>query len=154
MDSEQDFQSSGQRSYPLIDDIDFDMDTTEYEIFKDYVDEADEEKELEPSPVCTGTDPETTESNGSSSTDGTGNLHLANVHYDASVRLEKYVREPVSFPTRLFDVIEEESGAIIEWRDSGTSFRIIDVACFVTDILFRRFKRTYSISRGFYTGMR
>jgi HSF-type DNA-binding len=143
VDSEQDFQGSGQRSYPLIEDIDFDMDTTEYEIYKDYVDEAEEEKEQNLIPACSGTDPVSTESNGTSSSEGTGNV-LTTVR-DDPVR-SKYIREPVSFPSRLFDVVEEESGSIIEWRDTGTSFRIVDVASFVTDILFRRFKRTYKVS--------
>ena len=56
---------------------------------------------------------------------------------------DKPHREPVSFPSRLFDVLQEENPSIIQWKDRGTSFHITDVTCFIRDILFNRFKCTY-----------
>ena len=122
--------------FPYIDDIDFDMDTTEYEIYRDYVDEVEEDKDPGDLLVILS-DSDAVESNGSRSM-SPGVQILAD---PGPVKKDK-VKEPVSFPSRLFDVVEEENPAIIGWRDYGTSFCISDVASFVTDILFRRFKCT------------
>ena len=59
------------------------------------------------------------------------------------IKMKEKSRQPVSFPLRLFDVVDEEDPSVISWRDMGTSFRIFDVANFVTNILFRRFKCKY-----------
>ena len=59
------------------------------------------------------------------------------------IKMKEKSRQPVSFPLRLFDVVDEEDPNVIDWRDMGTSFRIFDVANFVTNILFRRFKCKY-----------
>ena len=59
------------------------------------------------------------------------------------LKMKEKSRQPVSFPLRLFDVVDEEDPNVIDWRDMGTSFRIFDVANFVTNILFRRFKCKY-----------
>ena len=34
--------------YPLLNDIDFDMDTTEYEIYRDYIDDAEDDRDPDP----------------------------------------------------------------------------------------------------------
>ena len=65
-----------------------------------------------------------------------------------SMKIIEKSRQPVSFPLRLFDVVAEEDSNVIGWRDNGTSFRIFDVASFVTNILFRRFKCKYLLLFG------
>ena len=126
--------------FPYIDDIDFDMDTTEYEIYRDYVDEVEEDKDPGDLLVILS-DSDAVESNGSRSMSPGVQISI-----DPPAKNLKSVKEPVSFPSRLFDVVEEEDSAIIGWRDYGTSFCISDVASFVTDILFRRFKRTHVLT--------
>ena len=172
-------------SYPQLNDIDFDMDTTEYEIYRDYIDDAEDDKDTDPddragreesvsSSIVRGSegvqstsmtmnpqdgtdgvvdseksDMENSRNNSDSSKDG-DNGRDNDDDTDKEKRKvkgikegEKPLREPVSFPSRLFDVLSEENPSIIQWKDKGTSFHITDVTSFVRDILFNRFKRTY-----------
>ena len=195
---------SGESSYPQLNDIDFDMDTTEYEIYKDYIDDAEDDREDREDKNGDGDgdgdgdehagrgEALSEESVGSSSGRGSGGLQSSvethNAHDEMEGKMhvngndsdgqgedredgtdkenntdkdgrerdkerdrdkeekekDRPQREPVSFPSRLFDVLSEESPSIIQWKDRGTAFHITDVTAFVRDILFNRFKCTYT----------
>ena len=169
-------------SYPQLNDIDFDMDTTEYEIYRDYIDDAEDDKDTDPDDragreesvahstvkgsevvqsssmtvtpldVTDGVmdkekcDKENIRNNSDASKGGDNEFDNADEERRKVKDInegEKPLREPVSFPSRLFDVLSEENPSIIQWKDKGTSFHITDVTSFVRDILFNRFKRTY-----------
>lgn len=172
-------------SYPQLNDIDFDMDTTEYEIYRDYIDDAEDDRDTDPEDragreesVASSTvkgsegvqsssmtvtpldvtdgvvdeeksDMENIRNDSDASKDGDNEIDKDNDTDKEKRKVkdikegEKPLREPVSFPSRLFDVLSEENPSIIQWKDKGTSFHITDVTSFVRDILFNRFKRTY-----------
>ena len=179
---------SGEPSYPQLNDVDFDMDTTEYEIYKDYIDDAyddRDDKDVDDDDYTGRGESLSVESVSSSSVRGSEGVQSSvksnNAHYEVEGRLhvngndsddgkgeddgmdkgnntnkdgrerdkdrerdkEKSQREPVSFSSRLFDVLSEESPSIIQWKDRGTAFHITDVTAFVRDILFNRFKCTH-----------
>ena len=172
-------------SYPQLNDIDFDMDTTEYEIYRDYIDDAEDDKNTDlddhagreesvtsstvrGSEVVQGSPMTVTLMDGTDGVEDKEKSDMENNRKNSNASKEgdnerdndddtdkekgkvkdikegeKPLREPVSFPSRLFDVLSEENPSIIQWKDKGTSFHIIDVTSFVRDILFNRFKRTY-----------
>jgi hypothetical protein len=188
---------SGENLYPQLNDIDFDMDTTEYEVYKDYIDDAEDDREDKDDRDVDGDDHAgrgeslSVESVSSSSGRGSGGVQSSVKSHNAHDEMEGKThvngndsdgqgedrddetdrenntdkdgrerdkvrdrdkeekemdrphREPVSFPSRLFDVLSEESPSIIQWKDKGTAFHITDVTAFVRDILFNRFKCTY-----------
>lgn len=192
---------SGEPLYPQLNDIDFDMDTTEYEVYKDYIDDAEDDRDDREDKDDKDVDGDdhagrgeslSVESVSSSSGRGSegvqssvkphnahdkmeGKMHVNgndsdgegddrddgtdrenNTDKDGRERdkerdrdkeekekeKDRPQREPVSFPSRLFDVLSEESPSIIQWKDKGTAFHITDVTAFVRDILFNRFKCT------------
>lgn len=192
---------SGEPLYPQLNDIDFDMDTTEYEIYKDYIDDAEDDREdkedkedkdvdvdgddhagrgaslsvesvssasgrggdrvqssvkshnahdeMEGKMHVNGNDSDGQGEDRDDGTDRENNTDKDDRERDKERDKEKDRekdrphREPVSFPSRLFDVLSEESPSIIQWKDRGTAFHITDVTAFVRDILFNRFKCTY-----------
>lgn len=52
--------------------------------------------------------------------------------------------QPLNFPARIYQILENENPDIIQWNSNGLSFRIVNHIRFEAEVIPKYFRRKFS----------